>query len=116
MTHETATALIAAGSALLGATARGLWAWVRSRGHDSATVEKARIEDGATMRSELWEEIEKLRSRMDAMQEDLDKSRRAFLELLTEHTALKGEYRALKHEHDELQIRYAALERRIDNV
>jgi chromosome segregation ATPase len=116
VSHGTVTALVAAASALLGATVKGLWEWLRSRNSSAATVQTARIEDAAEMRAELWREVNALRDRVDAMQIDLDASRRSYIELLAEHTTLKAEYRTLKHEHDALGLRYADLESRLTNI
>jgi len=114
--HDTLTALIGAGSALLGGVAKALWDWLRNRSATTATVQTARIEDAAEMRRELWAEVDKLRERVDGMQIELDTARRDYLELLAEHTTLRAEHRGLKHEHDALLIRYADLERRLNNI
>lgn len=113
MSHDTVTGLIAAGAAIFGGALKGVWDWMGKRDQDSATVATARIDDGAQIRAELWAEIDKLRVRLDHMQNDLDQSRRGYLDLLAEHTTLKAEHQTLKHEHDALQIRYAALEKRV---
>lgn len=116
MSHDVFTAIVGVAAATIGASAKGLWAFLRLRSSSAATVQAARIDDAAEMRRELWAEVDKLRDRIDDLQKDLDQSRRAFLDLLEEHTALKGEYRSLKHEHDQLLIRYSGLEARLDNV
>jgi chromosome segregation ATPase len=116
VSHDTVTALIGATAALAGGFAKGLWDWARNRSSSTATVQTARIEDAAEMRRELWAEVEKLRDRVDLMQIELDTARRDYLGLLAEHTSLKAEHKTLKHEHDTLLIRYADLERRLNNI
>lgn len=110
-TLTAATAFVAAVATLVG---KGGWDYLRSRGASSATVEAAQIADEAKMRGELWAAMTSMQTRMDALQADLDKARREFIDLLGEHALLKAEHAALKREHEALLVRYAALESRVN--
>jgi predicted nuclease with TOPRIM domain len=70
---------------------------------------EAEIVDGTALRQELWKEIENLRARIDAMQEDLDKTRQSYLELLEKHVTLKTQHDRLKFDHDELLAKFASV-------
>lgn len=111
------TALLAV---LGGAFAKGAWDWMKTRKQSSAQVQIAQVADDTHIRGELWGALQQMQERtdkrIDALQAELDKSRREYVELLTEHAMLKAEHVTLKNEHDGLKIRYAALELRVSNA
>jgi chromosome segregation ATPase len=113
-------AAIAILAAAIGGLATQCWKLIhdrrRSRKSDAATVTVAEIADRAALTDDMWREIHDLRDRVDAITDELDRSRLAHAELLGKYSVLKAEHNQLKREHDHLQSKHDLLQAELEQL
>jgi chromosome segregation ATPase len=118
MLHGQAlTALIAAVVAGVGVK---LWDLLletyRSRRRGDTELEKAEIDDRAKLRRELFDELNVLREQLRTMGDELDRARRAHIELFGEHIELKAENNRVTRELEQLRAKYEIVKRELDDL
>lgn len=58
-----------------------------------------RVDDAAKIRGELWEELNRLRMRIESLEGELDEWREKYFTVLAENTELKIEIKLLHQQH-----------------